>query len=901
VELQFDPSQVYQLEAIASVVDAFEGAGPASSEVVVDDASLFATVANALNLGEEEMLANIQTVQDRNGLPADERLRSIAEVVPTREGDREWTFPNLSVEMETGTGKTYIYIRTALELFQRYGLRKFIVVVPTIAIRAGVLKTFAVTRKHLAEVYSGVPYAFYSYDSTAPGTVRQFALSDAVEFMVMTLDSFNKSQNLIHRPSDRLQGDSPVELIQATRPVLILDEPQNMGTALATRALARLTPSAALRYSATHRDIFNLVYRLSPFDAYRLGLVKQIEVAGVERDTNANAPYLEIDSIRASTRSVTAKVKVHVLRAGGGIRTKTLTVRSGDSLEEKTERPEYSGLVVDEINPGTSSLRFSNNVELAVGEARGDNRAALFASQIRYAIREHFLKQARLGEHGIKVLTLFFVDRVANYDGPEPLIREQFDAAFNELRTDFPGWNDLEPASVRAAYFAQKTRRNGRVELLDTRTATTDEDRAAFDLIMNAKERLLSFEEPVAFIFSHSALREGWDNPNVSQICTLNQSVSSMRKRQEIGRGMRLVVDQSGRRVLLPELNVLTVVANESYERYVEQYQQEVVDDYGDAEAGTRVRNARQRQPVFIREELLRSDPFTSLWNAIRRATEYSVRVDTDQLLDAVVPEIDRSGVDRLRVRVAKGRLVAGESMFDRQTVAGPRTVAVSDAGATASDVVETMSHLLASGNPPLCLTRRTLLELFRRCETKDIALANPHGWATVATHLVREHLAEQLIAQIEYTPSGETFDVSEFEPAVDSWSDRTVPVTRSLYDHVVVDSDVERRFVVALDKDERTNCYVKLPRWFTVRTPIGQYNPDWAISRELRDEHGRVESTLQLVAETKGSLDTSGLRPQERRKVMCGKAHFGSLGVRFDVVRSLTDLDLQDDVEAPA
>ncbi len=381
MKLKFDSTQSHQLDAIASVVDAFDGASPNSSGVVVDSTSLFATVANALLLDEETLLSNIRLVQERNDLPPDEALRLITETISMREGEVEWSFPNLSVEMETGTGKTYVYIRTALELFRRYGLRKFIIVVPTIAVRSGALKTSQITRDHFAAEFGNIPYSFYEYDSAAPGLVRQFAVSDSVEFMIMTLDSFNKASNLIHRPADVLQGDSPVELLQGTHPVLILDEPQNMGTALATKALATLAPTAALRYSATHSDPFNLLYRLSPLDAYRHGLVKQIEVAGVERDSDASSPFIELVSIRATSTSVSGRIKVHVLRAAGGVAAKSVTIRSGTSLQVATgDRPEYAGYVVDEINPTTRVVRFTNNAQLAVGETRGDSRAELFST-----------------------------------------------------------------------------------------------------------------------------------------------------------------------------------------------------------------------------------------------------------------------------------------------------------------------------------------------------------------------------------------------------------------------------------------------------------------------------------------------------------------------------------------
>ncbi len=410
------------------------------------------------------------------------------------------------------------------------------------------------------------------------------------------------------------------------------------------------------------------------------------------------------------------------------------------------------------------------------------------------------------------------------------------------------------------------------------------------------KERLLSFEEPVAFIFSHSALREGWDNPNVTQICTLNQSISEMRKRQEIGRGMRLLVNQSGERVLSPELNVLTVVANSSYQQYADQYQREIEEDFGSGDQGTRIRNAREKGRAQLRNDVLNRRDFQSIWGDIRTRTDYHVRVDTEKLLRDVVLRLDDAGVRPIRIRVAKGQVAATEAGFGTRTVAGSRTVATSNANATAAEIVDTMSHLLAHGSPPTRLTRQTLLTLYLRSQTKEAARANPHGWATAAVRLLREHLADQFVDSVAYTPRDAAYDVSQFDQVIESWDERVVDVDRGLYDRVVVDSDIERTFVTKLDADERTRCFVKLPRWFTVDTPVGAYNPDWAIVREFRDEHGKAERTLHLVAETKGTLELATLRPQERRKIVCGKAHFGSLSVRFEVLKTLDDLDTLDE-----
>ncbi len=448
--------------------------------------------------------------------------------------------------METGTGKTYVYLRTAQELFRSFGLRKFIVVVPSIAVREGVLSTLRLTEKHLKELYGNPPYRFSVYDSANLSQVRTFALSDGLELMVMTIDAFARAENVIKAATDRLQGEKPIHLIQAVRPVLILDEPQNMESENRVRALAALDPLFALRYSATHRNPYNTIYRLTPFDAYRQGLVKRIEVASVVEEDNANLPFIRIDDIITKKRTLTARVAVHKLMRTGTINETVLTIKPEVDLEEKTGRAEYQGFVVDEINWGAGFVRFTNNVEIRKGGTVGTEKAAIFEAQIRSTIEEHFQRQARLRERGIKVLSLFFIDKVDNFVAEDGVIRTLYIKAFNEIKTKYPEWRDADPMQVQAAYFASKTRKGGEQEFLDT-SGKTKEDESAFDLIMRAKERLLSFEEPVSFIFSHSALREAWDNPNVFQICTMRE-VGSEHRAAPTGRARHPSAGRSIRR-----------------------------------------------------------------------------------------------------------------------------------------------------------------------------------------------------------------------------------------------------------------------------------------------------------------------------------------------------------------
>lgn len=894
MKFRFDPNQDYQIEAIAAVAELLAGRGLIEVAPSFELGSAPGTVANRLDLSQSSLLTNLQAVQQANGIPPDDKLEEIDETIETAAGTETVTFPNFSVEMETGTGKTYVYIRTALELFRRYGLRKFIIVVPSVAIREGVFKELQITATQFGEIYGNVPYRYYIYDSTNLTQVRQFALSDSVELMVMTIDSFNKASNVIRQSTDRLQGETPIHLVQSTRPVLILDEPQNMESELRVRALAALNPLFALRYSATHRNPYNLTYRLTPFEAYRQGLVKRIEVASVVKEDDENQAFVRLERIDANKKTITARLTLHQLMKTGAVKEKTITVRYGDSLEDKAGRSEYAGFEVDEINAGGSFVRFANNLELRTGESRGAERDAIFEAQIRYTVEEHFRKQRRLRDEGIKVLSLFFIDRVANYADDNGIIRRVFNEAFNELKKGYDEWKDIEPESVQAAYFAEKRRRGGSVELLDSTSGETKADEAAYDLIMRHKERLLSFEEPVAFIFSHSALREGWDNPNVFQICTLNQTVSEIKKRQEVGRGVRLCRDQDGERVQDERINVLTVVANESYERYVAKLQAEIEDDYGPEGTPPKPPSARKRGVAKLRKNFLLKPEFKELWEQIKHKTRYSVSVDTAKLVDSVVPDLDKLHISPPRVAITKAEIRVASDEYEAFQVTGSKLALDLSGRYPLPNLVDLMANLMEHTAPPVKLTRRTLLEMFKRTTNKAAAVSNPQEFATEAVRIIKERAADHLCEGIKYEKINEWYEMGLLEAEVPSWEQYLVPAPHSVYDQVIFDSQVERDFVEGLEKRKDVLLYLKLPAWFKVPTPVGEYNPDWAIVMDDLDAHGDPTGAprLYLVRETKGEAWKTSLRPAERRKITCGERHFEqALGVDYDVVTTADQL----------
>ncbi len=894
MQFKFDANQEFQLQAIQAVTGLLEGQPRLENELRLSFGANLAAIANRLDLDEVDLTRNLRQVQEANQLPQDEALQVIESEIETAEDRKAVRFANFSVEMETGTGKTYVYLRTALELYRRYGLRKFIVVVPSVAIREGVLKTLQITETHLRGLYDNVPCRYYVYDSANLSQVRQFALSDGVEIMVMTIDSFNKASNVIRQTTDRLQGETPIHLVQAARPILILDEPQNMESELRIRALSALDPLFALRYSATHRNPYNLVYRLTPAEAYRQGLVKRIEVAGVEREADENRAFLRLDEVRSEKKTLTARIAVHKLMKGGRVKEQVVTVRPGESLEAKANRPEYAAFVVEEMNAGNGTVLFKDGTSLSLGEARGADKEAIFDAQIRYTLGEHFRKQAHLRERGIKVLSLFFIDRVDNYALADGLIRRLFERAFLDLRPAFPDWKDVALESVQAAYFASRKTKEGQVIYEDSKTGESEKDRETYDLIMKDKERLLSFDEPTCFIFSHSALREGWDNPNVFQICTLNQTTSEVKKRQEIGRGVRLAVNQDGDRVRDEQVNVLTVVPNESYIHYVSQYQTEIETEFGREGLPPQPTNARQRGVARLHKEYLLKTEFKQLWERIKYKTRYAVQIDTPQLIADVVGELNQAEIRPPHVEIRKAKVETEGEAFVAVQVAERGTPYTPEAQPF-PNLVNVMSALLERTSPPVRLTRRTLLEIFKKAgpQIQVAALKNPFEFATVAAHIIKTKLADQLVNGIQYEKINQWYEMTQFED-IPGWSDNLVPATRSVYDHVVYESEIEKAFVEGLERRDDVKLYVKLPGWFTVPTPVGEYNPDWAIVLEPRDEFGKQtgEELLYLVRETKATLNPDDWHPAEARKIKCGERHFrDALDVDYDVVTSVREI----------
>ncbi|WP_191559385.1 DEAD/DEAH box helicase family protein [Metabacillus idriensis] len=679
--LQYNPDQQFQLDAISSVVDIFEGV-PYQEQIELPVGTMNDVTPNFPPdefLDEILLHENLQKVQEGNN---DESRGSELEfsddlyvddgMVLEVAGNDSIRVPHFTVEMETGTGKTYVYIRTMYELKKNYGFTKFIIVVPSVAIYQGVIKSLKTMRNHFRQLYDNQDVAVIEYDSAKLGELNTFTNSSDLTVMVMTIDSFNKASNNIFKHTEKLQGEwKPYEYIQATRPIIILDEAQNFETNKAKEAIRTLKPLFVLRYSATHRETPNLVYRLTPIDAFRNNLVKQIEVIGISELGNLNEGILRLLEIKRNP--MTAVLRALVLEKGQLVE-RDISLKQGDNLFVKTKNHDYEQFVVEDIRYGRNEedqlVVFENGVILSVSDSML-SKESIFRAQIERTISVHMQRQQTLKAQGIKVLSLFFIDRVKNFTAPDGMIKRLFDESFERLKRHYEDFKDLSAKEVRQGYFSKPKADSPEEEAVDTEGKNQKQremEKQAFELIMKDKERLLSFSEPVSFIFAHSALKEGWDNPNVFQICTLNQTSSTMKKRQEIGRGLRLSVDQEGKRAENHDINILTVVANEQYESFVSRLQEEYIEDGVDAPPTPK---PPEPSEVNRRDDVYKSEEFKEFWRKLNKKMSYKVSVDTDKLIQQCVERLNHVKFPSPLIEITKGRFIMCEYKISLVSVEG--------------------------------------------------------------------------------------------------------------------------------------------------------------------------------------------------------------------------------------
>ena len=989
MKLHFEPNLDFQLQAIEAVCGLFRGQevcrteftvtrDPAESQARLAYARNDLGIGNRLSLLDEAILANLHAVQLRNGLPPSKALDS---------GD-------FTVEMETGTGKTYVYLRTIFELNKRYGFTKFVIVVPSVAIKEGVYKSLRITDDHFRALYSGTPFEYFLYDSTKLGQVRNFGTSPQIQIMVVTVGAINKKDvNNLYKDSEKTGGEKPIDLIRATQPIVIVDEPQSVDGGLRGRgkeALGKMNPLCTLRYSATHADEHHMVYRLDAVDAYERKLVKQIEVASATVEDAHNRPYVRVVSTSNRRGVISARVELDVEKSRK-VRRKEINVHEGDDLEQTTGRAVYRGCRIGEIRVERGNefveLRVSGGEQyLRLGEAWGDVEAlAVQRQMIRRTIREHLDKEKRLHPQGIKVLSLFFidaVDRYRRYDDEGNRVKgayaEMFEKEYRRL-ANHPDYKtlfanvDLDTAAeeVHNGYFSIDRKKVGghTVEVFKDTRGNSKADDDTYNLIMKEKEKLLSLETPLKFVFSHSALREGWDNPNVFQICTLRDIRTERERRQTIGRGLRLCVNQEGERLRGFDVNTLTVVATESYEEFAENLQQEIEQETGirfgvveahqfaaipvagedgqttalgfeaskdiwehlkakgyiDAQGRIQdslrkvlrdktlivpetfteqrseiarvlrkiagrleIKNADERRRVRPRQAVLQSPEFKALWDRIKHKTTYRVAFDNADLLAKCTHALrDAPAILRTRLQWRKADIAIGQSGVEATETAGAATVVLDEADIELPDVLTELQDRTQ-------LTRRSIHSILTGSGRLDDFRRNPQQFIELAEQAIKRCKQQALVDGIKYQRLGDEHYYAQalFETEeLSGYLRNMLDTEKSVYERVVYESDTESRFADQLEMNSAVKVYAKLPGWFIVPTPLGSYNPDWAVL--IDSEEGE---RLYFVLETKGSVFIGDLRDAESAKIKCGEAHFEALRAeespaRYKVATSVVEL----------
>ncbi|MCR4511752.1 DEAD/DEAH box helicase family protein [Aeromicrobium sp. 50.2.37] len=974
MEFKFDAKQQYQLDAIGSLVQLFDGQ-PKDAEAVLttlrgegklsgaQDQSSFdldlsqevGAVGNNLVLDEATILQNLQAVQDKNGL----------EVLGALAGDAL----DFDIEMETGTGKTYVYLRTIFELAKAYNFTKFVILVPSVAIKEGVTTSIKLMRQHFRDLYPAQPFDYSVYSGQSAEEVQGFATSTNVQIMVMTIDSIrgNANSRIIHQTRDKLNGLRPIDYLKATRPVVIMDEPQNMESQLSQSSIGELDPIATLRFSATHRKQRNVVYRLDPVDAHDHGLVKQIVVAEVAQQGSDATPYIKVVEVKRDPWE--AKLELAVRGADGSLTRRVLKAKQDQELSNLTNNPAYEGWWITELSIEPQFVEINKHGMLQQGEEIGGNSDSIYREMIRETIKEHFRKQTMLASKGIKVLSLFFIDRVENFLGggfnnidANGQFVQWFDELFREERAKSPQWQGLfpqEPAELRRGYFSVLKAKRGGTDTFQDTSGSTKADDDAYDLIMRDKARLLDQAEPVRFIFSHSALREGWDNPNVFQICTLREMGAEVERRQTIGRGLRLPVDQTGERVADRSIAQLTVIANESYvafakslqteyeksgveigrvrlqefskialyEEHIEPdgpevfgyersktlyealessgmikdgkvtaayqptqlgfdlkqhipdffwpYEDTIIEYIGRSSIERYVKPQSKRKSRKLNKELFANPEFEEFWRAISARTTYRISVERDRLIDATVKAIKEApAIQPLRIQVTRAgvKILRGGT---KATETGQRSASLQGA----YDLPDIITELQEATS----LTRKTIIDILLNSGRLPEFIGNPNDFIQMVKGRLQAVLAEIVTEGIQYEKiGGYVYELRELQKDGQEEKDRFLDQMYKLqnpeksdFDHVVYDSEPERQFAELLDGRDDIKLFMKLPGKFKIDTPVGPYNPDWAI---IKHEDGA--DRIFMIRETKSTDDEVKRRPTENAKIKAATKHFNAIGV---------------------
>lgn len=865
----------YQQQAINAVISVFKG----QEKNTFDNACIEGIRSNILSLSSEEIIQNLKDITLENGIKEE-----TANIQATND---------ICVEMETGTGKTLVYIKTVFELFKHYGFTKFIILVPSVAIKEGVLGTLETFEKQLEDIYNIKP-SYFEYDSKRLSKVTNFVEEQHPQIMVMTLQSFNSEDRILNQAQreDLFSNMAYIEAISRTNPIVIMDEPQEgMDTKNSIERLRTLNPLFKIRYSATHKLLTNLIYRLTPYESYKQGLVKKIEVLTVSEKNDEASMKIELAKIEIGKGEPKAVLKAWHQTASGFKFKNTKKLDKNADLQDATGNITYKGYVIEQISRpirGKGFVKFKNGAVIYEGE-QAKNFSVIFGEQLYWLIDSHFRKKEILEKSGIKCLSLTFIDKVDNYIQPDGIIKKAFIEQYKKVHKDFYGKdvNDSTIEQIQGYYFAQ----TGKGDFTDNEGSMRN-NKALYDLILKSKEELLSLDNPVEFIFSHSALGVGWDNPNVFNIATLNQSYSEIKKRQEIGRGLRICVNQDGLRVYDnpetkegDEINLLTVIPNETYEAFVSQYQSEIEEIYGTSEAGAETRNTHKGQKT-TEKKLSRNDAhfnnpsFREFWKRLSQKTEYLVSFDEERIIAESIKIINEITISEHQVQVALGRI---QSMSEE----GIQTDDFRTQNKTVStvfspiDLIEELSENTALAYP-------TVFKIVRGIKNKKEILKSPPRFLQEAVQKVRNIELDEMLRALDYRVTGEAFDINQFEQFIVKNTDKIEPTpNKGIYDHIIWDSEHEQRFAREADSDTEVVCFLKLPSFYTIKTPAGPYNPDFGLilkKRKIRDEQS---SEYYFVIETKGTNDIhdrKALTENEMYKIKCAVKHFEALGIEAKI-----------------
>lgn len=867
MEIRFDPKQQHQLDAIFAVDRVLEGQSSDSDYGLsrYGGSEVIAT-SNALALDDSRLLANLNAVQQAFSLSLSTSIDAPL---------------NLTIEMETGTGKTYVYLRTIQELRRVRGLKKFVIVAPTVAIREGISKAHEQTLKHFLGIYGPNLGNFRIYDSSQLSRVREFSISNDLEMLLIGLDAFNKDSNLIYTEAEELDYSRAIDLLAACRPVVILDEPQNMEGPAARKAIARLNPLAVLRYSATHRNIINPVYRLSPVDAYQLGLVKRIDVLSVTDDASAKASPIEILSVE--TRKATPRNLGKVLirydsgSSGGPSMKRVQFGLNDDFVNLSNGRDEYKGFRVARVDAASSTVFFSNGVSLRVGERQGTDLSDIQRLQIRATVQEHLERELlhRESDLQMKVLSVFFIDSVKRYVDEDGEIRKWFIEAYSAIGSEdrFQCLGLPPVQDVHRGYFAKR-----RGHAVDTQ-GNSKADRETYELIMRDKEKLLDPQLPVRFIFSHSALREGWDNPNVFQICTLNLTVSEVKKRQEIGRGLRLPVKTDGTRCTDLDIARLTVIANESYDDFARALQHEFEEDCGVSFEGTT--NRRDLDFLRLVDGWEKDKFFQMVWAAISEETSYRIVLDTPSLLkDGQEALADMAGAGLNAALIWRAALDIGTKGVI------PTVTSISSEVLPAPGGQWDTGSVLSSLHSKTGLTRSNLRQILVGSGRLEELTSDWTSIGDLVTNEIRRVLAATAVKGVVYSKLGRRRPLEIVRKPVRADLKKTIVVSKSIYGRVPWQSTIERDFGMGLEARKDVQFFLKFPSSYKIDTLVGPHTPDWVI---VQASQSGGYSTV--VVETKGDTDELELRESEKIKIRCAKTHFEALGVPYLVLKHISEL----------